>query len=120
MVGCGENRIPDSLKQVKSVRCHILKRHKSLSNRSQVWGSALRFGLRPHKQGSTFRVKDKEGIKDPKPSLKMIIFSNNCQLGSKFWNRPDEAYAFVENTHPKCSPEAKMESPPQTRNVKMW
>jgi hypothetical protein len=31
------------------------------------------FGLRPHKQGSTFRVKDKQGIKDPKPSLKMLI-----------------------------------------------
>jgi hypothetical protein len=36
--------------------------NRKLRTRSQVWGSALRFGLRPHKQGSTFRVKDKEGI----------------------------------------------------------
>ena len=54
-----------------------------VSNRSQV-------------QGSTFRVKDKEGIKDPKSSLKMLISPNNCQFGSKFWIRPDEADAFLE------------------------
>jgi len=30
-----------------------------------------------------FRVQDKEGIKDPKFSLKMLIFPNNCQFGSK-------------------------------------
>jgi hypothetical protein len=35
-------------------------------------------------QGSTFRVKDKEGIKDPKSLLKMLISSNNCQFVSKF------------------------------------
>jgi len=29
-----------------------------------------------------FRVKDKEGIKDQKSSLKMLIFPNNCQFGS--------------------------------------
>jgi hypothetical protein len=55
-----------------------------------------------------FRVKDKEGIKDPKSSLKMLIFPNDCQFGSKFWLRPDEADAFLENTHPKCSPGARM------------
>ena len=49
-------------------------------------------------QGSTFRVKDKEGIKDPKSSLKMLIFPNNCQFGSKFWISPDEADAFLVNT----------------------
>jgi hypothetical protein len=54
-----------------------------ISNRSQV-------------QGSTFRVKDKEGIKNPKSSLKMLTFPNNCQFGSKFWIRPDEADAFLE------------------------
>jgi hypothetical protein len=32
-----------------------------------------------------FRVKDKEGIKDLKFSLKMLIFPNNCQFGSKFF-----------------------------------
>ena len=41
------------------------------SNRSQV-------------QGSTLRVKDKEGIKDPKSWLKRLISPNNCQFGSKF------------------------------------
>jgi hypothetical protein len=35
-------------------------------------------------RGSKFRVKDNEGIKDPKSSLKMLIFPNNCQFGSKF------------------------------------
>jgi len=30
-------------------------------------------------------VKDKEGIKDPKSPLKMLILPNNCQFGSKFW-----------------------------------
>jgi hypothetical protein len=39
-------------------------------------------------QGSTFRVKDKEGIKVPKSSLKMLIFPNNCQFDSMFWIRP--------------------------------
>jgi len=60
-------------------------------------------------QGSTFRVKDKEDIKDAKFSLKMVIFSNNCQFGSKFWIRPDEADVFLVNTHLKCSPETRME-----------
>ncbi len=55
-----------------------------------------------------FRVKDKVGIEDPKSSLKMLIFPNNCQFGSKFWIRPDEADAFFENTHPKRSPETRM------------
>jgi hypothetical protein len=66
------------------------------SNRSQV-------------QGSTFRVKDKEGPKDPKSWLKVLISPNNCQFGSKFWIRPDEADAFLVNTHPRCSPGTKME-----------
>jgi hypothetical protein len=51
-------------------------------------------------QGSPFRVKDKEGIKEPKP---------------KFWIRPDEADAFVINTHPKCSPGMRMQ--PRTQNL---
>ncbi len=51
-------------------------------------------GNRSQVQGSTFRVKDKEGIKDPKSSLKMLIFPNNCQFGSNFWVRPDETDAF--------------------------
>jgi len=41
-------------------------------------------------QGSTFRVKDKEGIEDPKSSLQMFIFPSNCQFGFKFWIRTDE------------------------------
>jgi hypothetical protein len=75
------------------------------SNRSQV-------------QGSTFRFKDKEGIKDPKSTLKMLIFPN--KLGSKFWIRSDEADAFLVNTHPKCSPGMRMEPLAQTWHVKMW
>jgi hypothetical protein len=54
-------------------------------------------------QGSTFRVKDKEGIEDPKASLKRLIFPSNYQFGSKFWVTLDEADAFVVNMHPKCS-----------------
>jgi len=38
----------------------------------------LNKGNRSQVQGSTFRVKDKEGIKDPKSSLKMLILPNNC------------------------------------------
>ena len=30
----------------------------------------------------------------------MLIFSNNCQFGSKFWISPDEVDAFLVNTHP--------------------
>jgi len=33
---------------------------------------------------SGFRVKDKEGIEDPKSSFKMRIFPSNGQFGSKF------------------------------------
>jgi len=56
-------------------------------NRSQVQPAGtepLRGG-----PGSTFRVKDKEGIEDQKSSLKMLIFPSNCQFGSKFWIRLD-------------------------------
>ena len=56
----------------------------------------------------------------PESSLKMLIFPNNCQFGSKFWIRPDEADAFVVNTHPKCSPGTRMEPLAQTWHVKMW
>ncbi len=55
-----------------------------------------------------FRVKDKDGIEDPKPSLKTLIFPNNCQFGSKFWKRANEADAFLVNTYPKCSPGTRM------------
>jgi hypothetical protein len=55
-------------------------------------------GNRSKVQGSTFRVKDKEGIEDPKSSLKMLISPSNCQFSSKFWIRPDEADAFLINT----------------------
>jgi hypothetical protein len=71
--------------------------NQNLGNRSQV-------------QGSTFRVnKDREGIKDPKSSLKMLISPNNCQFGSKFWISPDEADAIVVNTHLKYSPGTRMQ-----------
>jgi len=53
---------------------------------------------------TTFRVKDKEGIEDPKSSLKMFIFPSNCQLGSKFWIRPDADDALLVKTHSKFSP----------------
>jgi len=67
-----------------------------ISNRSQV-------------QGSTLRVKDKEGIEDPKSSLKMLIFPSNCQFGFTFWIRPDEDDAFFVNTHSKWRPGTRME-----------
>jgi hypothetical protein len=61
-------------------------------------------------QGSTFRVKDKEGIdEDPKASLKRLVFPSNCQFVSKFWITPDEADAFVVNMDPKCSPGKRIE-----------
>ena len=66
-------------------------------------------GNRSQVQGSTFRVNDEEGIKNPKPSSKKLIFPNSCQFGFKFWIRPDEADAFLINTHPKCSPGTRME-----------
>ena len=61
-------------------------------------------GNRSQVRGSTFRVKDKEGIKDPESSLKMPLSLNNCQFGSNFWIRPGEVDAFLVNTHPKCNP----------------
>ena len=54
-------------------------------------------------------LRTKKGIEGPKPSLKTLISPNNCQFGSKFWIRPDEAYAFLVNTHTKCSPGTRME-----------
>ncbi len=60
-------------------------------------------------QGSTFRVKGKEGIEYPQSSLNMVILSSNCQFGSKFWIRPVEDNAFFINTRSKCSPGMKME-----------
>jgi len=60
-------------------------------------------------QGSTFKVKDKEGIEDPKSSLKIFISPSNCQLGSKFWIRPDEDDALLVNTYSKFSPGMRME-----------
>jgi hypothetical protein len=56
-----------------------------------------------------FRVKDKKGIKDPKSSLKILISPNNSQFASKLWIRSDEVDVFLENTHQKCSPEARMQ-----------
>jgi hypothetical protein len=69
----------------------------------------LKIGRRSRVQGSTFRVKVKEGVEDPKSFLQMFIFPSNCQLGLKYWIRPDETDAFLVNTHPKCSPGTRME-----------
>jgi hypothetical protein len=66
-------------------------------------------GNRSQVHGSTFRVKDKEDIEDPKSSSKMLIFPSNCQFGSKFWIRPDDDDAFLLNTHSKWSPGRRME-----------
>jgi hypothetical protein len=73
---------------------------------NDIWDFARHRGnkcgsKRSQVQGSTFRVKDKKGIKDPKSSIKMLIFPNNSQFGCKFWIRPDEANAFLVNTHPR-------------------
>jgi hypothetical protein len=56
-----------------------------------------------------FRVKDKEGIEDPKSSLQLFIFPNNCQFSFKYWIRAVETDAFFVDTHPKCSPGIRME-----------
>ena len=72
-----------------------------------IW--SLCFGNRSQVQGSTFRVEDKEGIQDPKSSLKMLIFPNNCQFSSRLWIRSDEADGFLVNTRPKCSPGTRMQ-----------
>ncbi len=71
-------------------------------------------------QGSTFKVKDKGGIEDPKSSFKMLIFPSNCQFGSKFWIRPDETDAFLANTYTKCTTWTKLEPLAQTWHFKMW
>ncbi len=71
-------------------------------------------------QGSTFKVKNKEGLKDSEPSLRILIFPSNCQFGSKFWIRPDETDAFLANTYTKCSAWTKLESLAQTWHFKMW
>jgi len=44
----------------------------------------------------------------------MLIFPNNCQFGSEFWIRPNEADALLVNTHPKCSPGTRMQPLAQT------
>ena len=67
------------------------------------------FCNRSQVQGSTFMVKGKEGIEDPKSSLNIVIFSSNCQFGSKFWIRPVEDDAFIINIRSKCSPGTKIE-----------
>ena len=46
-----------------------------------------------------FRVQ-RSGLRTKKAKnlqswLKILIFPNNCQHGSKFWIRPDEADAFI-------------------------
>ena len=66
--------------------------------------TALNICNRSQVQGSTFSVKDKERIEDPKSSLKMLIFLSNCQFSSKFWIGRDEADAFLINMEPKCTP----------------
>jgi len=73
-----------------------LAQHMAKRNRSQV-------------QGSTFRVKDKDGIEDPRFSTKMLIFQNNCRFGFKSWIWSDEADAFLVNTHPKRGPRMRTE-----------
>ena len=50
------------------------------------------------------RVKDKEGIEDPKSSFIVLIFPSNCQISSKYWIGPEEADAFLINTEHKCTP----------------
>jgi hypothetical protein len=44
-------------------------------------------------------LRKKKAFKDPKSSLKRLIFPNNFQFGSKFKIRPDETDAFLVNTH---------------------
>ncbi len=41
-------------------------------------------GNRSQVQGSTFNVKDREGIKVPEVLVKMLISPNNCQFDSNF------------------------------------
>jgi hypothetical protein len=53
-------------------------------------------------QGSTLKVKDKEGVENPEPSLKTFIFSSGCQFSFRFWIRPDETDVSLVNTHPNA------------------
>jgi hypothetical protein len=48
------------------------------------FGIYLYFGNRSQVQGSGLRVKDKEGIKDPKSSLKMLIPQIIANLAPNF------------------------------------
>jgi len=85
-------------KGISSLAVYLEKTAAALicSNRSQV-------------QGSTFNVKDKKSIEDPKHSSKMLISPSNCQFVYSFWFRHDEDDAFLINTHSKCSPGTRME-----------
>ena len=67
------------------------------------------FFNRSQVQGSTFRVKGKEGIEVPKSSLNMIIFQSNFQFNSKFWIKSAENDAFLINRRFIFSPGTKME-----------
>jgi len=82
---------------------------QSIPNPQQYSGGSERDGNRSQVQGSTFRVKEKEGVEDLKASLKRLIFPGNCQFGSKFWTTLEEADAFLLNIHPKCSPGTTIE-----------
>jgi hypothetical protein len=46
--------------------------------------AGLFFSNRSQVQGSTFTVKDKEGIEDPKPSLKYSFSHSTTQRGLEF------------------------------------
>jgi hypothetical protein len=46
-------------------------------------------------QGSTFRVKDKGKIKDPKFPRQMLVLPHNCQGSAKFQIGDDKANASL-------------------------
>ena len=57
----------------------------------------------------SWKVKAEREITIHRFRFKMLISQNTCQFGFKFWIRPDEAGAFLVNTHPRCSPGTWME-----------
>ena len=59
-------------------------------------------------------VGGSEALRFLQQGFTMLIFPNNCQFGSKFWIRLDEADAFVVNTHLKYSSGTRMQPLAQT------
>jgi hypothetical protein len=69
-------------------------------------------GKRSQVQGSTFRVKDKGKIKEPKFSRQMLVLPHNCQGSARFQIGEDKANSslLIEKTkrHTVHSPRKRL------------